>query len=114
MKEITKEELLSMEPYKTIFDAMGKCDLHAIPVKMFCLRTGLSDRALRKHIETMRKSGICIISDECGYYFPSTEEELERYIRRTEKTARSYFASLRTAKRTLRKLQTETQLKLPI
>ena len=107
-----KEELLQKEPYKTIVKLMWFGSLYAKPAKYFCVATGLSDRAFRKCVETMREHGLCIVSDVNGYYFPVTENELERYIRRTEKTARSYFYSLRSAKRELRRMKQEAQIKI--
>lgn len=76
--------------------------------------TGLNDRTVRKLIEQMREDGLCILSDAKGYYFPETEEELEKFIRKTEKTAKSLFRSLESAKRVLREIRNEGQEKLPV
>lgn len=114
MKKLTEAQLRTTEPYSIILSKLRHGAKKAIPVKELCEATGLPDRVLRKNVEIMRECGVCIVSDKNGYYLPATEDELTRFISRTEKTARSYFASLRTAKRTLRKLQTEMQLKLPI
>lgn len=111
--KLTKEQLRTTDPYCTILNKLCKGRNCATPVIVLCASTGLSDRVLRKHIETMRASGVCIVSNEKGYYLPENEEDLERYIKRTEKTARSYFYSLRSAKKALREMQTETQMKLP-
>lgn len=99
--------------YSSILRHLQYGSKNAISAKLLCVKTGLTDRVLRKCIEEMRKNGVCILSDVFGYYLPSNEKELERYIKRTEKTARSYFYSLRSAKRALREMQTETQMKLP-
>ena len=114
MKDNTVVNLLLTEPYSTINSRLRFGADRAVPVKELCNITGLPDRVLRKRIERMRECGMCIISDSNGYYLPATEDELKRFIAKTEKTAKSYFASLRTAKRTLRKIQNEPQLKLPI
>lgn len=76
--------------------------------------TSLNDRTVRKLIEQMREDGLCILSDAKGYYLPSTEEELEKYIRKTEKTAKSLFRSLESAKRVLREIRNEGQEKMPV
>lgn len=107
---ITEEQLRTTKPYSIILEKLQHGADTAVPVIRLCVATGLPDRELRKCIETMRDCGICIISDKRGYYLPDTEEELIRFINRTEKTARSYFASLRSAREELRKLQTESQI----
>lgn len=111
--KLTEEQLRTTEPYCTILNKLWKGVKYAVPVKEMCYDTGLNDRELRKCVETIRESGVCVISDSFGYYLPESEEDLERYIRRTEKTARSYFLSLRSAKNALRVMQTEAQMKLP-
>lgn len=89
-------------------------DHRHIPVSELEEATWRGDRAVRVIIEQMRKEGVCILSDAKGYYLPSTEEELEKYIRKTEKTAKSLFRSLESAKRALREIRNEGQEKLPV
>ena len=110
--KLTEEQLLTTEPYSAILSHLRCGSDYAISVKVLCAKTDLTDRVLRKCVENIRESGVCVISDVRGYYLPANEEELVRYIRRTEKTARSYFYSLRSAKKALRKMQTESQMKL--
>ena len=112
MKRMTEAQLRMTHPYNVILPALRYGAKKAIHVKDLCEATGLPDRAVRKHVEIMRESGVCIISDVNGYYLPANEDELKRFISRTEKTARSCFSSLRTAKRTLRQFRAE-QLELP-
>lgn len=111
MKRMTPAQFMVTEPYSVILAKLRHGAKKAIPVKQLCEATGLPDRALRKCVEIMRECGVCIISDANGYYLPASEDELKRFITRTEKTARSYFSSLRTAKRTLRQFRAE-QLEL--
>ena len=85
-----------------------------ISVKELMEATQLGDRAVRAIIEHMREDGVCILSDAKGYYLPSTEEELEKFIRKTEKTAKSLFRSLESAKQVLREIRNEGQEKLPV
>ena len=74
--------------------------------------TGLDNRALRKVIEAIRRNGVCVCSDENGYYLPANVDELERYIKRVSKTARSTFFTLQTARNELEKIQINKQLSL--
>ena len=69
----------------------------------------LDNRALRKIIELIRRDGICVCSDDAGYYLPETAAELERYIRRVEATAKSTFYTLQTAKKELAKMNAAEQ-----
>lgn len=111
--KLTEEQMKTTYPYDLILSRLRSGYYMAVSAKSLCDYTGLNDRAMRKAIEVLRENGVCIVSDAFGYYFPGNEEELERYIKRTEKTARSYFLSLRSAKKALREMQTETQMKLP-
>lgn len=61
--------------------------------------TGLDNRALRKVIEVIRRNGVCVCSDENGYYLPANADELERYIKRVSKTARSTFFYVTNSKK---------------
>ena len=74
--------------------------------------TRLDNRTLRKVIESIRRSGVCVCSDENGYYLPANADELERYIKRVNKTARSTFFTLQTARNELEKIQINKQLSL--
>ena len=74
----------------------------------------LDGRRLRKMIELLRRDGICICSDEAGYYRPETAEELESYIKIVEATAKSTFYTLRTAKAELAKMQNQEPQQLTI
>lgn len=89
-------------------------DHRHIPVSELEEATWRGDRAVRAIIEQMREDGVCILSDAKGYYLPSTEEELEKFIRKTEKAAKSLFRSLESAKRVLREIRNEGQEKLPV
>lgn len=74
--------------------------------------TRLDNRTLRKVIEAIRRNGVCVCSDENGYYLPANADELERYIKRVNKTARSTFFTLQTARNELEKIQINKQLSL--
>ena len=67
--------------------------------------TGLDNRDIRKRIEYLRRSGYVIAADRHGYYYPSTYNELSRYVRRTEKQAKSILLTLTTAKKRLKELK---------
>lgn len=106
-----------MTPKETIMALLAfesQNDRRHIPVSELEDATWLNDRTIRKLIEQMREEGVCILSDAKGYYLPSTEEELEKFIRKTEKTAKSLFRSLESAKRVLREIRNEGQEKLPV
>ena len=97
----------------TIYSMLGKGAKNAVSVKSLCFRTGSEDRALRKCVERMRELGIPILSCKNGYYLPADEDELTQYIAKMEKTARSYYRSLRSARKALKELQTANQMKIP-
>lgn len=90
-----------MTAEEKIIEVLGVADGHVSSLELQSA-TGLCDRAVRTIIEDLRYDGVCILSDSKGYFLPNTEDEIREFIKRTEKTAMSYFRSLRTAKKALR------------
>lgn len=113
MNYLNRIDLLNSEPYEIIYMMLRSGAENAVPVRNFCNATELSDRLLRLHVERMRDSGIPILSCKNGYYLPADEDELKQYIAKMEKTARSYFKSLRSARKALKEMQTANQMKIP-
>ena len=107
------EETIKGEPYFDIELFLRTGKQNAIPVSKLCGWLKLEDRALRKCIEQMRAGGIPILSCKDGYYLPADENELKQYIAKMEKTARSYYRSLRSARKALKEMQTRNQMKIP-
>lgn len=66
-------------------------------------------RSIQKAVSNERKDGAVIAGSGKGYFIPDTPEELERYIARAEKQARSCFVPLRSAKDQLKKMQLEKE-----
>lgn len=94
-----------VEPYATILSAIGSGSKNARhKMQLVCL-TGMNERALRKAVEHLRRQGIVIISDENGYYYPQTADELENYVRMVSKRARSTFYTLKSARQMLKFMQ---------
>lgn len=98
--------------YSLVFSHFRKGKGNGIHLQELEKITGLDNRALRKVIESIRRSGVCVCSDENGYYLPANVNELERYIKRVSKTARSTFFTLQTARNELEKMQIDKQLSL--
>lgn len=90
--------------YKSVLSCFRYGRANAIHQKQLQKLTSLDSRQLRKIIELIRRNGVCVVSDNNGYYLPETREELEQYIRRTEKMARSIFFTLQTAKKALKSI----------
>lgn len=107
IQELNQEQqkLISTEPYSWIYVRAGRGAGDATPAEAILFGFSLTDRDLRKCIETMRRAGIIIASSSKGYYLPATRKELEEYIKRTEKAARSIFATLKYARRALKKTE---------
>lgn len=109
MEKYTPEQkkFFQSEPFCTILNCISSGKDHAVHKDKIIQRTGIPDRALRKCIETLRRNNIVICADTNGFYFPETEQELEKYVRKCERTARSTFYTLRTAKMKLKGMQHE-------
>ena len=68
--------------------------------------TGLTDSKMRELIREARKNvPIINLSDGCGYYIPTKEEEVDKYIRQEEHRAKSIFANLQSAKEYRKKIK---------
>lgn len=82
-----------------ILSLIGCGQSNAIHLSELIKLTELENRLVRKEIERLRRAGYVIVSDNNGYYFPETVQELSRYIKRTERHAKSVFYTLRSARR---------------
>lgn len=100
--------------YKSLLACFCYGKANAIHLHDLQRYSGLDSRRLRKIIELIRRDGVCVCSDEAGYYRPETAEELEKYIKRVEATAKSTFYTLKTAKAELAKMQNEEPKQLSI
>lgn len=89
----------------TILAAIGTGEDNAVHTKDLQLRTGLSERELRKTIETLRREGHVIVSCDRGYYYPGTAAEVKRHIKKEDKRARSIMFTLRSARELLRNME---------
>lgn len=78
---------------------------YATPSRGLQAITGLNERELRKHIETLRRQGHVIISSNAGYFFPETLEEVETFINKESHRARSVFRTLRSARELAKQMQ---------
>ena len=68
--------------------------------------TGLTDCKVRELIREARQSvPIVNLSDGRGYYVPTKEEEVDKYIRQEEHRAKSIFANLQSAKEYRKKIK---------
>ena len=100
VNEKTFPELFAHPLYGKILSLLGDGIDSSLQVRELCKFTGLSDRTARKAIETIRRAGVCIVTDQMhGYWLPETVEELQRYIRQEEWRGRSTFYTLGTARR---------------
>lgn len=98
------------EMYYLVLSCFKYGRANAIHMKDLQRYSGLDNRRLRKVIEFIRRDGICVCSDDAGYYLPETAAELERYIRRVEATAKSTYFTLKTAKAELAKMNSAEQV----
>lgn len=100
-----QQQLLSTTPYSWIYERIGHGAEDATPAEAILFGHTLTDRELRKCIETLRNEGIVIASGNMGYYFPGDYNDLKKYIQKTSKAAKSLFKSLKAARRMLREME---------
>lgn len=104
-KNLTETDLWQLDPYRTILSILRYGKEKAIPRRELVGRVKIGEREVRKAIEIIRCTGVCVISDSTGYYLPGNKLEIERYIRKTERTAKSHFYTLRAARKALKKYE---------
>ena len=75
MKKYNLNMLRSAEPYKTVLCCLKTGKKNAISMRAIARKTELSERNVRKAVESLRRAGECIVSDASGYYLPETREE---------------------------------------
>lgn len=64
--------------FSPVLSQIGTGESNAVPRRVLIERTGLKDRALRKEIERLRRSGELIAACDTGYFIPASEAELQR------------------------------------
>lgn len=107
MQQLTPEQqkLISREPYDWIYARIGQGVSGSMPAEAILFGRSMTDRELRKCIETMRRAGIVILSSDKGYSLPKSAVELREYVKRTESTAKSVFYTLKGARELLKEME---------
>lgn len=82
---------------ETICKAIGTGEENAVSLKDLMELTDLKARDVHHCIEDMRSGGAVICSSNSGYFYPETEEELRRYVRREHARASAIMKNTRAA-----------------
>ena len=85
-----------------LLDAVPVGEDNAVTAAELCTQFDMKGRELRAAFETLRRRGAVICSCDHGLFKPENAAELERYIKREGKRARSVFFSLRSARKLLK------------
>lgn len=102
---VTKEQcqkICETELYKTLLNYIRVGKRNAVKSSVLIDLLSVDERQLRAMMVIIRLSGICVLSDDSGYYYPESEEEIRRYIKRVKKSIRSQSITLNTAKTVLK------------
>mgnify|MGYP004627370301 FL=1 len=74
--------------------------------------TGEDERSIRRCIQRERKAGKLILSDnQSGYFLPSSEHEVRRFIRSMSNRAREIAAVSRAAEDALERVSGQSRLR---
>ena len=73
-----------MELWEWLVSIIPTGQAEAVSMSYLATILGLSNRALRKEIESARKAGVLICSSDRGYFMPETEAEIRDYVCRTK------------------------------
>ena len=90
VRELNGEPCVNaVEQYLRMRGAVGH--MHGISEDKILADLGVSERRLRKMVQTERMGGalICHDYDECGYYIAATTEEKQRFLKRHMNTIRT-------------------------
>ena len=98
MKNECNTAICKQSPYCDILALIPKGSANARYSDEIAPVLGMSKRALCKHIEQLRRSGVVIIGNGGGYFLPADLEELEGYIAQEQKRARSVLYTLKSAR----------------
>lgn len=86
-----------MNTIEIIKSSICKGEAAAISSRTLQAIAGINERELRKIIETLRRQGCVIASSSKGYYIPQTLDELDRFITKETKRAKSVLFTLKAA-----------------
>lgn len=105
-KSEAKSEYLFREGNLTadFLAVLGTGEENAVTSKQIKQSFGLTERELRKIVERCRRNGVYILSSDNGYFFPSSKEELQRFIRRENSRVKNQCITLSPMKRYLKRL----------
>lgn len=77
-----------------IADYLGRGQESAVPLRRLASLTGENPRAVRKGIETERRSGVPILSDnENGYWLAANEAEAQQFVKSMRGRAREILTT---------------------
>lgn len=85
-----------------ILQTIGTGEENAVHLSELVKLTQLSERDTRRVIEQLRRNGVLICSNECGYFKPNTSDELRRYVRQEQARTRSIYRRTAPARKQLR------------
>lgn len=89
--------ILRTKPYSDIISLIRSGEENALHLSELISLTGIDDRILRKHIETIRRNGVVIASNKNGYFYPETLREIDEYISQESSRISSSAVTLQTA-----------------
>lgn len=107
--EQTRAAALKNPVHSKIYSMLGVGEGRAVPLKQLVTWTGYPERELRGVIEKMRRRGILVCASRKGYYRPSSDEELSRWVKQEKRRARSILRTIRAAGRVLKDAQEQNE-----
>lgn len=94
-----------MEIWEWLVSIIPTGQAEAVSMSYLATILGLSNRALRKEIESARKAGVLICSSDRGYFMPETLEEIREYSQRVSARLKTGGACLAPFLREIRKAE---------
>lgn len=90
--------------YERLLNYIGTGEENAINREYLSHILNLPEREVGRCIQTARRDGILICSNESGYFFPKDKNELSAFYKRYHGAAISILCTLKTTRRELKKI----------
>lgn len=83
MSEYIRKNTDLLCPHRVILDCIPYGENYAISQNSIANELRIDERTVRQLVERARRNGHIIASTKNGYYIPTCEDELKRYISKT-------------------------------
>ena len=89
----------TLERFKDLISVLPNTKENAVSMKDLARRLEMNTREVRQYVLEARKAGLCILSNENGYWLSEDAIEVERYVERRRNVAKTIFSYTQSMKK---------------